>query len=202
MTHHLQLPWVRVVAAQAVPRPRLRRPWPTHWSPSDVVADPQLEEQFPLAVAFCPDCALVQITEDVAAREAVRRQLPLLLVVLRPSAAAQPRPRARPDRDRAVSTVDHSSSKLASNDGYLLKNFVDDGIPAIGFDPAPDQAEAARSIGVDDPAKSSSVSRLRTASARRARSRRCDHRQQRDGPHPRPERLRRRHGPPARRRRR
>ncbi len=25
----------------------------------------QLEERFPLAVAFCPDCSLVQITEDV-----------------------------------------------------------------------------------------------------------------------------------------
>ena len=31
----------------------------------DVVTQPILEERFPLAVAFCPECALVQITEDV-----------------------------------------------------------------------------------------------------------------------------------------
>ena len=38
--------------------------------------------------------------------------------------------------------------ELASNDGYLLKNFLDAGIPVVGFDPAPDQAAAALAIGV------------------------------------------------------
>ena len=38
--------------------------------------------------------------------------------------------------------------ELASNDGYLLKNFVEKGIPVLGIDPAPKQAEAARKAGV------------------------------------------------------
>ena len=38
--------------------------------------------------------------------------------------------------------------ELASNDGYLLKNFVEHGVPVLGIDPAPDQAEAAEAIGV------------------------------------------------------
>jgi hypothetical protein len=38
--------------------------------------------------------------------------------------------------------------ELASNDGYLLKNYVEAGIPVLGIDPAPGQAEAAEKIGV------------------------------------------------------
>jgi SAM-dependent methyltransferase len=38
--------------------------------------------------------------------------------------------------------------ELASNDGYLLKNYVEKGIPVLGIDPAPGQAEAAEKIGV------------------------------------------------------
>ncbi|MET0420731.1 MAG: class I SAM-dependent methyltransferase, partial [Acidimicrobiia bacterium] len=38
--------------------------------------------------------------------------------------------------------------ELASNDGYLLKNFVAHDVPVLGIDPAPDQAEAANAAGV------------------------------------------------------
>jgi SAM-dependent methyltransferase len=38
--------------------------------------------------------------------------------------------------------------ELASNDGYLLKNFVENGIPVLGIDPAPNQVEAAVKAGV------------------------------------------------------
>ena len=39
--------------------------------------------------------------------------------------------------------------EIASNDGYLLRNFVEEGVPVLGIDPAPDQAAAAIEIGVD-----------------------------------------------------
>ena len=38
--------------------------------------------------------------------------------------------------------------EVASNDGYLLRNFVDAGVPVLGIDPAPDQAKAANAAGV------------------------------------------------------
>jgi SAM-dependent methyltransferase len=38
--------------------------------------------------------------------------------------------------------------ELASNDGYLLKNYVEAGIPCLGIDPAEGQARAAESAGV------------------------------------------------------
>jgi hypothetical protein len=39
--------------------------------------------------------------------------------------------------------------EVASNDGYLLRHFVDRGIPSIGVEPAANVAEVARARGVD-----------------------------------------------------
>ncbi|MGH7446773.1 MAG: class I SAM-dependent methyltransferase, partial [Longimicrobiales bacterium] len=38
--------------------------------------------------------------------------------------------------------------EIASNDGYLLRNYVERGIPVLGIDPAPGPAAAAREAGV------------------------------------------------------
>jgi hypothetical protein len=38
--------------------------------------------------------------------------------------------------------------ELASNDGYLLRNFVAAGVPVLGIDPAPEQAAAAEAAGI------------------------------------------------------
>jgi len=38
--------------------------------------------------------------------------------------------------------------ELASNDGYLLRNFVERGIPCLGIEPAPNVAQAAINLGV------------------------------------------------------
>ena len=39
--------------------------------------------------------------------------------------------------------------EIASNDGYLLQNFVNAGIPALGIEPAANVAEAARAKGIE-----------------------------------------------------
>jgi len=39
--------------------------------------------------------------------------------------------------------------EVASNDGYLLRNFVQLGIPVLGIDPASGPAQAARDLGID-----------------------------------------------------
>ena len=38
--------------------------------------------------------------------------------------------------------------EIASNDGYLLRNFVERGIPVLGVEPAANVAEAARKLGI------------------------------------------------------
>ncbi len=39
--------------------------------------------------------------------------------------------------------------EVASNDGYLLRNFVERGIPCLGIEPAANVAEAACGAGVE-----------------------------------------------------
>jgi len=39
--------------------------------------------------------------------------------------------------------------EIASNDGYLLRNFVDRGVPCLGIDPAANVAAAAERVGVE-----------------------------------------------------
>jgi SAM-dependent methyltransferase len=58
-------------------------------------------------------------------------------------------------RDNALNLIEsrrlHSGSlviELASNDGYLLKNFVEHNIPVLGIDPAEGPARAAQAAGV------------------------------------------------------
>ena len=46
-------------------------------------------------------------------------------------------------------TADSLAVELASNDGYLLKNFVERDIPSLGIEPAANVAEAAEAVGID-----------------------------------------------------
>jgi SAM-dependent methyltransferase len=98
-------------------------------------------------VAFCPDCALVQITEEVPAEQ--------LFVDNYHYYSSFSDYLLRHSRDHALGLIESQGLgpdsfvvELASNDGYLLKNFVDAGIPCLGIDPSPGPAEAARQAGV------------------------------------------------------
>ena len=107
--------------------------------------EPQLT--FPLDVAFCADCGLVQITETVSpeilfadAYPYYSSFSPALLEHSRKNALALIESRRLGPQSLVV--------ELASNDGYLLKNYVEAGVPALGIDPADGPAAAARKIGV------------------------------------------------------
>jgi SAM-dependent methyltransferase len=107
----------------------------------------ETDETFPLEVAFCPECSLVQILEEVPAeRLFVDNYLyfssfsPHLLEHARRHALGLIEQRELDGSSLVV--------ELASNDGYLLRNFVEKGVPVIGIDPAPDQAAAANEAGV------------------------------------------------------
>lgn len=107
----------------------------------------QPEPRYPLEAAFCPDCSLVQILEDVP---------PQVLFVDNylyfSSFSDELREHARRHAQWLVSAQQLASDSLvveiASNDGYLLRHVADAGVPVLGIDPAPDQAAAAREAGV------------------------------------------------------
>ena len=105
------------------------------------------ERRYPLDVSFCPECSLVQITEEVPPEE--------LFVNNYLYFSSFSDELLRHSREHALGLIasrslgpDDLVVEVASNDGYLLRNFVDEGIPVIGIDPAPDQAAAATGNGV------------------------------------------------------
>lgn len=112
-----------------------------------IVAHPELEERFPLQVALCPSCTLVQITEDVAPGKLFVDNYHYFSS-FSDALLAHSRANALERIESLQLGPESLVVELASNDGYLLKNFVEFGIPVVGFDPAPGPATAARDIGV------------------------------------------------------
>lgn len=107
----------------------------------------QAESKFPLNVAFCPHCSLVQLLETVPPDVLFCQDYPYYSS-FSPALLQHSRANAvdliKSRRLNANSLV----VELASNDGYLLKNFVEYGIPVLGIDPAEGPARAAEKIGV------------------------------------------------------
>jgi SAM-dependent methyltransferase len=113
-----------------------------------LVVDPEApEERFPLKVAFCERCSLVQITEDVDPEKLFVDNY-LYFSSFSDHLLAHSRAHALGLIDSRGLGSESLVVEIASNDGYLLKNFVEHGVPVIGVDPAPDQAEKANAIGV------------------------------------------------------
>jgi SAM-dependent methyltransferase len=102
---------------------------------------------FPLRVAFCKDCSLVQITETVNPK--------ILFADAYPYFSSFSPALLKHSRENALDLIARRGLgpnsfvvELASNDGYLLKNYVEAGIRVLGIDPADGPAAAAEKIGV------------------------------------------------------
>ena len=106
------------------------------------------EPRYPLDVAFCPDCALVQILETVPPEELFGADYPYFSsftdALLEHSAANVAARIAERQLDGDSLVIE-----LASNDGYLLQYYRQRGIPVLGIDPAPGPVAAARARGVE-----------------------------------------------------
>ena len=105
------------------------------------------ELTFPLKVAVCQDCSLVQITETVAPE--------ILFADAYPYYSSFSPALLKHSRENVLARIaerdlgeDSLVIELASNDGYLLKNYVEHGIDVLGIDPADGPADAARKVGV------------------------------------------------------
>ncbi len=105
-----------------------------------------MEPFYPLNVWVCDDCYLVQLNEYVSASEIFEEYAyysSFSDAWLRHAADYAAMITDRLQLDSSSSVVE-----LASNDGYLLKNFVDAGIPCLGIEPAANVAVAAVELGV------------------------------------------------------
>lgn len=107
----------------------------------------QEEHKFPLDVGFCPECSLVQILETVPP-EFLFGDDYMYFSSFSPAWLEHCRNNALDLIEMRGLGKDSLVVELASNDGYLLKNFVEKGVPVLGIDPAPRQAAAAEKIGV------------------------------------------------------
>ncbi|RIK34727.1 MAG: methyltransferase, partial [Chloroflexi bacterium] len=105
------------------------------------------EYKAPLTLTFCPDCSLAQIVETVDPTILFYGEYPYFSSVS-PSllrhfshSAAEILGMGRLNGDSLV-------VEAASNDGYMLRNFVEHGIPVLGIDPSRAPAEAAIKAGI------------------------------------------------------
>src|SRR5262249_23187819 len=106
------------------------------------------EERFyPLHVRICDECLLAQLEAYVPADEIFRDYA--YFSSYSESWLAHARTYSERMIERFGLTKDSLVVELASNDGYLLRHFVDRGIPTLGIDPAENVAEAARAHGVE-----------------------------------------------------
>ena len=105
------------------------------------------EARYPLDVGFCPACSLVQILQEVSPEALFVENNHYFSSF---SEGLLRHCRAHALNLMAERQLDAESLvvEIASNDGYMLKNFVEHGIPVLGIDPGPPQADAAIAIGV------------------------------------------------------
>jgi SAM-dependent methyltransferase len=106
----------------------------------------QPEARYPLDLAFCSDCSLVQITETVPPEQLFSHYLyfssfsdTMLDYAKRLAGRTVENRRLGPG-----SLV----IELASNDGYLLQFYRAAGVPVLGIEPAANIAEEARQRGI------------------------------------------------------
>ena len=105
------------------------------------------EPRFPLDVHVCSSCWLMQIGHTVP---------PVSLFsdyIYFSSFSEHMLRHAREASQKYIAEKSLSKDsfviEVASNDGYLLKNFVEAGIPCLGFEPAANIAEVARNQGIE-----------------------------------------------------
>jgi SAM-dependent methyltransferase len=106
-----------------------------------------VEPHFPLRVGFCPNCSLVQILDSVSPQMLFCEEYPYFS-----SFSPQLLDHSRQNvLERILDSGLGPESlvvEIASNDGYLLKNYLQHGIEVLGIDPAQGPAQSAIRQGI------------------------------------------------------
>lgn len=104
------------------------------------------ESTFPLDLVLCPTCALLQITETISPEKLFREYLYFS------SFSDTVLKNAQEISNILIERCNLNNNSLvvevASNDGYLLKNYKEKGIPVLGIEPARNIAQLAKERGV------------------------------------------------------
>lgn len=107
----------------------------------------QAETYFPLKLYVCNTCWLVQ-TEDYARADELFRSDYAYFSSISTIWLKHAKDYAAMIRKRLNLGANSFVIEVASNDGYLLKNFVEAGIPCLGIEPTDSTAAAAEKIGI------------------------------------------------------
>lgn len=106
------------------------------------------EIKVPLSLMLCEDCTLVQIKEEVKPE--------ILFCQDYPYYSSVSKYLMEHFRNSALDIIDRKKLndksfvvEAASNDGYMLKNFIEKGINVLGIDPADGPAKVAQENGVN-----------------------------------------------------
>ena len=122
-----------------------------HAPPSNAYIDPasidKSEATFPLQVYVCEQCWLVQTNDYIQAEELFNPSYAYFSSV---SAGWLKHASEYVEMiiERQQLNKDSQVIEIASNDGYLLKNFVAADIPCFGIEPTTDTAQVAESLGI------------------------------------------------------
>jgi SAM-dependent methyltransferase len=114
-----------------------------------LLTDAQLtepEETYPLDLAFCSRCSLVQITETVPPEKLFREYVYF-------SSFSETMLRHAADLSSALIDLKNLGAtslviEVASNDGYLLRFYKRAGVPVLGVEPATNIARVAEESGI------------------------------------------------------
>ena len=106
----------------------------------------QQEKRYPLRAKVCEICKLVQLDYDVAPQELFGNYV--YFSSYSDDWLAHAKAYCEMARERFALGPSSLVVELASNDGYLLKNFLSVRIPVLGIDPSDTVAAAAAKIGV------------------------------------------------------
>ncbi len=113
---------------------------------ADSVIEAKRRSRYPLTVVRCPSCTLVQIIETI---------YPQVLFSRYPYFSSYSTTLLQHARGEAEQLIQYYRLgpeslvvEIASNDGYLLRNFVEAGIPVLGIDPAENITHTAAERGV------------------------------------------------------
>jgi SAM-dependent methyltransferase len=104
------------------------------------------EKRYPLRAKVCESCKLVQVDYDVAPQELFGNYV--YFSSYSDDWLAHAKEYCAMAQRRFGLGAQSLVVELASNDGYLLKNFIDMGVPVLGIDPSDTVAAAAEKIGV------------------------------------------------------